>query len=57
MRTESGGMVTEAEMAAPIDDPGSDGADASAELRRSKDPCCLEKYKLLVINIIEIICK
>ena len=33
VRTESDGTVTEAAMAAPIDDPGSEGIDVSAESR------------------------
>ena len=37
--SESGGTVTEAAMAAPMDDPGSEVTDVSIELRRSKDPC------------------
>lgn len=34
----SAGIVKEAAMAAPMTDPGSEGADISSDLRRSKDP-------------------
>ena len=36
--TESDETVTEAAMAAPIDDPGSEGIDVSVESKWSKDP-------------------
>jgi len=39
LRTESDGTVTEAATAAPIEDPGSEGIDVSAEFRKPKDPC------------------
>jgi hypothetical protein len=32
------GIVREAAIAAPIDDPGSEGTDVLVELNRSKDP-------------------
>lgn len=45
VRTPSGGTVTDAAMAAPIDDPGSESDDVSVELRRSKDPCCYRRSR------------
>ncbi|KAK1310171.1 hypothetical protein QJS10_CPA08g00896 [Acorus calamus] len=38
LRTEFGGRVTEADMAAPMDEPGSEVSDATLEARWSKDP-------------------
>lgn len=39
VRTVSGGTLTEAAMAAPMEDPGSEGTDIFAGFRWSKDPC------------------
>jgi len=39
IRSASGGTVTVAAMAAPIDDPGSEGVAVSAKFRWSNDPC------------------
>lgn len=42
---ESEGIVTEAAMAAPIDDPGFEGIGVSTWSRWSNDPCYKNKSK------------
>jgi len=42
---ESEGIVTEAAMAAPIDDPGFEGIGVSTWSRWSNDPCYKNKNK------------